>query len=603
MKPFQRLLVAAPAAALLPVVMAPAGSLANDVQLNLESVQEYSIAQSATIRDFSDVYPTDWAYQALAKLIDTYGCVSGFPDGTFRGNQPMTRFEMAAVLNSCLDSISAKMDMMDEEMKMKSMEDMDTMERLMASFEEELITLKGSMDGLDAKVSELEDNQFSTTTKASFKIATDFTYFASDDRLARSEDFANIVAAFEAVDSTSPSEFAEAMAGSEKGEDNSGLAMSSSAEIKFKTSFTGSDALTFKLKGDVMGSGGNYLVMGNFYDVADGDTKVEFTGFTYETNLDLGGMSANLILGTDYADFDGLVGLDTYYGGGGYDGYGSGSFKDAVRFADVSVAALVGAAKANVGVSEQTRMIIESARTAFTALGTPSFGNFGDTGIGFNVDLLSSDAGTLTASASYAVAADDASDQTGKKGVFGEDTDYSGALALSWNGALFGGNEAMFTMMYRYVDHNNLGEMIYGFDDQGKSLSKNLDLSQNDWKFVAGAYLTDTLSLSGSYAFSTVSNNIPGIGNDEFAQWMIAVNLEDAIFPGNSAGLAYGTTAFFTDTDAMPGYEVPTVLEFYYSFNINDNFEVPIYLDFISNAAGVSDSDAFAFAVRPTLTF
>ena len=532
MKPFQRLLVAAPAAALLPVVMAPASSLANDVQLNLESVQEYSIAQSATIRDFSDVYPTDWAYQALAKLVDTYGCVSGFPDGTFRGNQPMTRFEMAAVLNSCLDSISAKMDMMDEEMKMKSMEDMDTLERLMASFEEQLITLKGSMDGLDAKVSELEDNQFSTTTKASFKIATDFTYFASDDKKARKGSY------------DADGMYVEAQA--KETEDNSGLSLSSKAEVKFKTSFTGSDKLTFKIKGDVMSVTNDYLFLGNFYDSPSGHTNAEFSGFTYETGLDLGGMTANLILGTDYADFDGLVGLDTYYGGGGYDGYGSDG----------------------------------------------PFGDHGDSGIGASLELLSSDAGTLTASASYAVDKGAASNQMGKMGVFGEDTDYSIAGALSWDGALFGGNEAMFTAMFRYVDHNN--KMVSG--------ESNIDVEQTDWKIVAGAYLTDTLSVSGSYAAASQNVKLKDAPDPDLAQWMIAVNLEDAIFPGNSAGLAYGTTSFLTE-NKQKGYEVPTVLELYYSFSVNDNFEVPIYLDFIGNAASRSDSDAFAFAVRPTLTF
>ena len=532
MKPFQRLLVAAPAAALLPVVMAPASSLANEAPLNLESVQEYSIAQATTIRDFSDVYPTDWAYQALAKLVGTYRCVSGSPDGTFRGQQPMTRFEMAAVLTSCLDSISAKMDAMGEEMKMSAMEDMDTLERLMASFEEELITLKGSMDGLDAKVSELEDNQFSTTTKASFKIATDFTYFASDDTKARNASY---------DDNVYNPELAKAT------EDNSGLSLSSKAEVKFKTSFTGSDKLTFKIKGDVMSVTHDYLVLGNFYDSPSGHTNAEFSGFTYETSLDLGGMGANLILGTDYADFDGLVGLDTYYGGGGYDDFGSGG----------------------------------------------ALGNFGDAGIGFNLALLSSDAGTLTASASYAVKGDHASDQMGKKGILGEDTDYSIAGALNWDGALFGGNDARFTAMFRYIDHNN----SYKFE------KGHADIQQTDWKIVAGAYLTDTLSLSGSYGSGSLDVKLNGVPNREIAQWMMAVNLDDVIFAGNSAGIAYGTSQYTTSPKDIKDKDIPMVLELYYSFSVNDNFEVPIYLDFITNAAGESNSDAIAVAVRPTLTF
>ena len=51
------------------------------------------------------VYPTDWAYQALANLVETYGCVAGFPDGTFKGNIAITA-EAAALLNACLDRVT-----------------------------------------------------------------------------------------------------------------------------------------------------------------------------------------------------------------------------------------------------------------------------------------------------------------------------------------------------------------------------------------------------------------------------------------------------------------------------------------------------------------
>ena len=511
MKPFPQLLVAAPAAALLPVVLAPASSLANDVQLNLDTVQGYSIAQATTIRDFSDVYPTDWAYQALSELVETYGCVSGFGDGTFRGNQPMTRFQMAAVLSSCLDSISAKMDMMGEEMS--AMEDMETLERLVASFEEELITLKGSVDGLDAKVSELEDSQFSTTTKASFEIATDFTYFASDDMKAKTTT-----------------------------EDNSGLSLSSEVEIGFETSFTGSDKLSFSLTGDLMSKGAYYLAHRDgepydFYDVAGDETAAAFGDFSYETTLDLGGMMTTLTFGTDVDDLDPIVGLDTYYGGSGYDHYGPG--------------------------------------------------DFGDAGIGFSVELLSSDAGTLTASASYAVDGGHASNQTGEGGIFGENTDRSGVLALSWDGALFGGNDALFTVAYQNILEN------YQNHDRTEDLTKGF------FHLVAGSYFTDTISLSGSYSFGK-HDYAGGTPDMNSAQWMIALNMDDAIFPGNSAGIAYGTPEFTTDPETD---NVMKVLELYYTFSINDNFEIPIYLDFISNVHDMSNADAFAIAVRPTLTF
>lgn len=507
MKAFHRLLLAAPVAALLPVAMAPMSGLANDLNLDLENIQEYSIAQGASIRDFSDVYPTDWAYQALAELVDNYGCVSGYPDGTFRGQQPITRFEIAAILNKCLASMSSMKDG-------SSMEDMETLEKLVSSFEEELITLKGTVDGLDAKMSEMGSGQFSTTTTASFEIATDFVYFGTDDENAK---MSGIM------------------------EDNSGLGLSSEVEIAFETSFTGSDTLSFSLTGDLMTEGEGYLGSPDFYDLAgDEGAAAAFSGFFYETTLDMGGMMTTLAFGTDFDDLDSIVGLDTYYGGGGYDGYGAG--------------------------------------------------DFGDAGIGLAVELLSSDAGTLTASASYAVDGGGAADQTGKMGIFGDDTDRSGVLALSWDGALFGGNEALFTVAYQDTLENNETHVL--------DSSVTSDLTSSYFHLVAGAYLTETISLSGSYSFGTQDYNM---GPDpESAQWMIALNMDDAIFPGNSAGIAYGTPEFITDPETD---DVMKVLELYYTFSVNDNFEVPIYLDFISNVGHMPNADAFGLAVRPTLKF
>jgi hypothetical protein len=145
MKLFQQLLVA-PAALGLLAPMAVSAS-----ELNLDGVNQYASEEQVTsISQFSDVKPTDWAYQALSNLIERYGCVAGYPDGTYRGQKAMTRFEAAALLNACLDRVT---------------EVTDELKRLMAEFEKELAILKGRVDGLEAKVGELEANQFSTTTK------------------------------------------------------------------------------------------------------------------------------------------------------------------------------------------------------------------------------------------------------------------------------------------------------------------------------------------------------------------------------------------------------------------------------------------------------
>jgi len=55
----------------------------------------------------SDVQPTDWAYQAIVNLNTRYGCLVGYPNGTFKPDQAATRAELAALVNHCLDNITA----------------------------------------------------------------------------------------------------------------------------------------------------------------------------------------------------------------------------------------------------------------------------------------------------------------------------------------------------------------------------------------------------------------------------------------------------------------------------------------------------------------
>ena len=151
MKPFQKLLLAPVALGLFSPLAATAS------ELNLDGISKYagpstasSQSQVTSITQFSDVQPTEWAYQALSNLVEQYGCVAGYPDGTFRGNKPLSRWEAAALLNACLDRIT---------------EVTDELRRLLKEFESELAVLKGRVDGLEAKVGELEASQFSTTTK------------------------------------------------------------------------------------------------------------------------------------------------------------------------------------------------------------------------------------------------------------------------------------------------------------------------------------------------------------------------------------------------------------------------------------------------------
>ena len=55
---------------------------------------------------FSDVQPTDWAYQAIQNLNSRYGCLVGYPSGTLKPAADATRSEVISLTNHCLDNIT-----------------------------------------------------------------------------------------------------------------------------------------------------------------------------------------------------------------------------------------------------------------------------------------------------------------------------------------------------------------------------------------------------------------------------------------------------------------------------------------------------------------
>jgi hypothetical protein len=122
-----------------------------------------SLNQVTSVSQFSDVQPTDWAFQALQSLVERYGCIAGYPNGTFRGNRALSRYEFAAGLNACLDRVNELIATATADMVTK--QDLATLQRLQEEFSAELATLRGRVDALEGRTAELEANQFSTTTK------------------------------------------------------------------------------------------------------------------------------------------------------------------------------------------------------------------------------------------------------------------------------------------------------------------------------------------------------------------------------------------------------------------------------------------------------
>jgi hypothetical protein len=67
-------------------------------------------------QSFPDVPRNHWAYEAINKLAAA-GVIEGFPDGEYKGQQSMTRYEMAVLISRALDNIIAEQEAMAAEME------------------------------------------------------------------------------------------------------------------------------------------------------------------------------------------------------------------------------------------------------------------------------------------------------------------------------------------------------------------------------------------------------------------------------------------------------------------------------------------------------
>ena len=135
----------------------------NNSEQQVNNSQEQAVSQVTSVSQLSDVQPGDWAFQALQSLVERYGCIAGYPNGTFRGNRALSRYEFAAGLNACLDRVNELIATATADLTTK--QDLATIQKLQEQFSTELATLRGRVDTVEAKTAELEANQFSTTTK------------------------------------------------------------------------------------------------------------------------------------------------------------------------------------------------------------------------------------------------------------------------------------------------------------------------------------------------------------------------------------------------------------------------------------------------------
>lgn len=92
--------------------------------------------------NFSDVPAGHWAKDAVEKMA-AQGCIIGFPDGTFRGNEGLTRYQAALILARCLQNTTVVGGL-----------DNETVESLKNAVQE----LSSELAALGVRIADVEDN-------------------------------------------------------------------------------------------------------------------------------------------------------------------------------------------------------------------------------------------------------------------------------------------------------------------------------------------------------------------------------------------------------------------------------------------------------------
>ncbi|MFB2896690.1 iron uptake porin [Aerosakkonemataceae cyanobacterium BLCC-F50] len=275
-------------------------SESNISQTTLEQINQYtnenpseenSLEQVTSVSQLRDVQPTDWAFQALQSLVERYGCIEGYPDRTYRGNRAMTRYEFAAGLNSCLDRIQELIATLPQGV---SREDLDRLRRLQEEFAVEIANLRGRVDNLEARITKVEAQQFSTTTKLEGEVLfATAAIFTGDDAFGNKVERVPI--------------------------------LGYRARLNFVTSFTGKDTLLTRLQA------GNLTPFSSVTDTPEGD--LFYSGLPFEQGLDNSvaldelsykftiGNSTEVIISANAAGSDNFVDtLNPYFDGDGATG-------------------------------------------------------------------------------------------------------------------------------------------------------------------------------------------------------------------------------------------------------------------------------------------
>ncbi|MEI7763092.1 MAG: iron uptake porin [Comamonadaceae bacterium] len=546
MNALRRFLVAPAAIGLLST------SASTAAELNLNGMAHYSGKISAdqinSVRQFSDIHPTDWAYQALSNLVERYGCVAGYPNGTFKGGQALTRFEAAALLNACLDRVT---------------EVTDELKKLLEEFDKELALLRGRVDRLEAKVGELEATQFSTTTrlKADTRWVIGGLSYSGNQKNGADNTYKPPTGGKGTV--ASPYTYTQL---------RDALTFNYDVRINFDTSFTGKDLLQVQLRAGNIGYSG----------FGGPPTKLTQLEAGFQENL-------------GNADGRDVVAVNRLY------------YRFPIRSHFIAIIGPLFASEAglpfgypSVYKSDQILRLFQQAGAPGTynrlnGTGAGLFWKSGKTGFGFGGTYVSgnADAGQPngTGGNSYTFGSNggignEASQQTGilQLGYSGKNWNLSGAYAYNSGGLPILGTPLSQALLPNIYNSSTGDGHVSSW-----SIAGYWQPLQSGWlPSISAGWGYNTYSYNNKFAVAPTTSF--GLDSATSQSWYVGLNWKDALIKGNALGMAIGQPTFITALSG-PGIDGNVqdgqyAFEVFYKFQVSDHIAVTPALFWLTRPLG-----------------
>ncbi len=514
------------------------------------------IAQNITsVSQLTDVRPTDWAFTALQSLVERYGCVAGYPDRTFRGNQTLSRYEFAANLNACLNKLNTIVS--NGAGDRISKEDLAALRKLQEDFSTELNALRGRVDNLEAKTTKLEAQQFSTTTKLS------------------GEAIFNV---------------AGASGANPNGGKNSNVVFSNRIRLNLLTSFSGKDLLITGLQAT------------NVSSLADPMGYADPLGSSSNVRLGIENQFLNLNPSNGTTSAPNSVNLykllyifpvaDKLTMFAGSNAEVSDAFPAISPFASEGQGAI---SRFGQGLNAATRVSGGTSGTGLAAavgfIWTPSD----------QVDFRA-----LYGSVNSAIAANAANTPLGA-GFFGGSTVAAAQLTLKPSANLdVGLNYANSYHQINILGTGLAAADIVAINGAGTALTDPIKLNSVGSTLTWRVTPKMAFNLSGAWLFANLANKN---ASTTFTSWMTGLHFSDVFSEGNTAGIIFGQPLARNAVGGIATIpaglaNTPYHLEGYFNFRISKNLSLTPGVFFVFNPEGINNAATATVGVlRTTFTF